>query len=110
MDARKITRRIFQRHARYFDPAKVKEDQVERLVARLIARSSLDPPAARAGPADAPFAEDLNRVSEAELVRAKRLMDEDFTKTLKRPGDEGYVYDKEVDFDEPGDSDGSWDD
>ena len=30
--------------------------------------------------------------------------------SLKRPGDEGYEYDKQVDFEPAGDSDGSWDD
>ena len=43
---------------------------------------------------------DLNKVSEEENQRAKALMEQDFQKNAKKPGDEGYVYDKQVDFGE----------
>lgn len=70
---------------------------------------------------------DLNTVSERDLyvpplvtrsipsrlrptrrVKAKALMDEDYKKNIVSRGDEGYVYDKEVDFGDA-ESDASWD-
>ena len=53
---------------------------------------------------------DLNKVSEFRLKAAKLEMDVGFSESLKRPGDEGNEYDKQVDFEPAGDSDGSWDD
>ena len=53
---------------------------------------------------------DLNKVSEFRLKAAKLEMDVGFSESLKRPGDAGYEYDKQVDFEPAGDSDGSWDD
>ena len=54
---------------------------------------------------------DLNKVSQFQLAMAKRQMDEDFIKNRLKPGDEGYVHDKQVEFDEEEmDSDNSWDD
>ena len=50
------------------------------------------------------------QVSEFRLKAAKLEMDVGFSESLKRPGDEGYEYDKQVDFEPAGDSDGSWDD
>ena len=66
------------------------------------------PPPARAPPAREDV--DLNKVSEFRLKAAKLEMDVGFSQSLKRPGDEGYEYDKQVDFEPAGDSDGSWDD
>ncbi|KAK3096299.1 hypothetical protein FSP39_025462 [Pinctada imbricata] len=43
--------------------------------------------------------EDLNKVDQEVLQRKKSIMEETFEKNVKRPGDPGYVYDVEVDFD-----------
>ncbi|KAG2452597.1 hypothetical protein HYH02_002834 [Chlamydomonas schloesseri] len=52
---------------------------------------------------------DLNRVSELELKMAKQAMEEDFRKNQLRPGDPGYVYDKQVEF-TPAKEANDWDD
>ena len=137
MDAEKITRKVFARHPRYFDPEKVKHNQVKKLVERLISRAAEPPssslttttkPAAAAAATLAPkpfpgqpgFRRagdekllsgdvDLNTVSERDLVHAKSLMDQDFNRHLVKNGDDGYVYDKEVEFGDA-ESDCDWDD
>ena len=68
------------------------------------------PVVAAPAPAAAREEVDLNKVSEFRLKAAKLEMDVGFSQSLKRPGDEGYEYDKQVDFEPAGDSDGSWDD
>ena len=54
---------------------------------------------------------DLNKVSEGDLDRAKKNMNNAFLKNRIRPGDEGYEFDKRVEFsvDEAAGSDCSWD-
>ena len=42
--------------------------------------------------------EDLNRVSDEELARRKAEMDLGYEANRLKPGDEGYVYNKEVEF------------
>ena len=54
--------------------------------------------------------EDLNKISVEELQRKKELMSEAFNKSLLRPGDAGYIYDKEVQFEPPPDAQSLWDD
>ena len=44
--------------------------------------------------------EDLNKVDEEALRRKKSLMENTFEKHQTKPGDEDYVYDKEVEFGE----------
>ncbi|GLI58883.1 hypothetical protein VaNZ11_000652 [Volvox africanus] len=44
---------------------------------------------------------DLNKVTEVELKLAKQAMEEDFKKNQLRPGDPGYVYDKQEEFGPP---------
>ena len=53
---------------------------------------------------------DLQTVAEAEVAKAKGVMDKGYEAHRLRPGDEGYVYDKQVDFGEPEDSSNDWDD
>jgi hypothetical protein len=48
-----------------------------------------------------------NAVSAEELAIVKEQMDEDFQANQLKPGDDGFVYDKRVDF-EP-DEDNDWD-
>jgi hypothetical protein len=45
---------------------------------------------------EAPLPEDLNRVSPGELQAAKAQMEQVFAKHQLRPGDAGYVYDKQA--------------
>jgi hypothetical protein len=125
-----VANRLYRDHPRFFDRAKVEFGQTLKLVRKLIdnagAASPLassvasevpspmaspvapSPPPARAPPAREEV--DLNKVSEFRLKAAKLEMDVGFSQSLKRPGDAGYEYDKQVDFEAPGDSDGSWDD
>lgn len=46
--------------------------------------------------------EDLNKVDDETLKRKKAIMDESFNKNRKQIGDEGFVYDVEVDFEGAG--------
>ena len=125
-----VANRLYRDHPRFFDRAKVEFGQTLKLVRKLIdnagAASPLassvasevpspmaspvapSPPPARAPPAREEV--DLNKVSEFRLKAAKLEMDVGFSQSLKRPGDAGYEYDKQVDFEPAGDSDGSWDD
>lgn len=60
-------------------------------------RSNGDSSTTSASPPDIP--EDLNRVSEEELKRAKEAMNATFEAHALKPGDPGYVHDKVVIFD-----------
>jgi len=120
-----VANKLYRSHPRFFDRAKVEFGQTLKLVRKLIdnagaaspvassVASSMASPVAsppRAAPPPAREEVDLNKVSEFRLKAAKLEMDVGFAQTLKRPGDEGYEYDKQVDFEPAGDSDGSWDD
>ena len=52
--------------------------------------------------------EDLNKLDDHELNRRKADMDKEFEKNRIRPGDEDFVYDKEVEFNE-GKIESGWD-
>lgn len=43
---------------------------------------------------------DLNKVSDEVLKQKKKEMDQQFEQNQLKPGDEGYKYDKEIDFDD----------
>ena len=43
--------------------------------------------------------DDLNKVSDDILKQKKKEMDKDFEQNQLKPGDEGYEYDKEINFD-----------
>ena len=120
-----VANKLYRTHPRFFDRTKVEFGQTLKLVRKLInnagaaspvassVASSMASPVAsppRAAPPPAREEVDLNKVSEFRLKAAKLEMDVGFAQTLKRPGDEGYEYDKQVDFEPAGDSDGSWDD
>ena len=120
-----VANKLYRTHPRFFDRAKVEFGQTLKLVRKLIdgagaaspvassVASSMASPVAsppRAAPPPALEEVDLNKVSEFRLKAAKLEMDVGFSESLKRPGDEGYEYDKQVDFEPAGDSDGSWDD
>ena len=53
--------------------------------------------------------EDLNNLDDYELDKRKAEMDKDFEKNRIKPGDEDFVYDKEVEFNE-GKMESGWDD
>ena len=120
-----VANKLYRSHPRFFDRAKVEFGQTLKLVRKLIdgagaaspvassVASSMASPVAsppRAAPPPAREEVDLNKVSEFRLKAAKLEMDVGFSESLKRPGDAGYEYDKQVDFEPAGDSDGSWDD
>ena len=120
-----VANKLYRTHPRFFDRTKVEFGQTLKLVRKLInnagaaspvassVASSMASPVAsppRAAPPPAREEIDLNKVSEFRLKAAKLEMDVGFSESLKRPGDEGYEYDKQVDFEPAGDSDGSWDD
>ena len=129
-DAYAVANKLYRNHPRFFDRAKVEFGQTLKLVRKLIDNAGAaspmassvasevpspmaspvapSPPPARAPPAREDV--DLNKVSEFRLKAAKLEMDVGFSQSLKRPGDDGYEYDKQVDFEPAGDSDGSWDD
>lgn len=52
--------------------------------------------------------EDLNKLSDSELNKKKAEMDQVFEQHRVRPGDEGFQYDVEVDF-ENGKNVSGWD-
>ena len=54
--------------------------------------------------------EDLNKLGDHELNQRKAAMDIDFEKHRLKPGDDGFEYDKEVDFDDVGKIESGWDD
>ena len=120
-----VANKLYRSHPRFFDRTKVEFGQTLKLVRKLIdnagaaspvassVASSMASPVASPPRAALPPAReevDLNKVSEFRLKAAKLEMDVGFSESLKRPGDEGYEYDKQVDFEPAGDSDGSWDD
>ena len=120
-----VANKLYRSHPRFFDRAKVEFGQTLKLVRKLIDNAGAASPVAssvsssmaspvrsppRAAPPPAREELDLNKVSEFRLKAAKLEMDVGFSESLKRPGDEGYEYDKQVDFEPAGDSDGSWDD
>ena len=41
---------------------------------------------------------DLNKMSDFQLDRHKKNMETDFKKNALKPGDEGFEYDKRIDF------------
>lgn len=53
--------------------------------------------------------EDLNKVDDEYLARKKAEMDAQFTANQLNPGDEGYVYDKEIEFDNGPKIESGWD-
>lgn len=53
--------------------------------------------------------EDLNKATDEHLAKRKEEMDILFDSNCLKPGDEGYVYDKEVDFDVGPKMESGWD-
>ena len=53
--------------------------------------------------------EDLNKATDEYLEKKKEEMNIVFESNRVKPGDEGYVYDKEVDFDDGPKMESGWD-
>ena len=53
--------------------------------------------------------EDLNKVSDEYLAKKKEEMNLLFETNCLKPGDVGYIYDKEVDFDNEPKMESGWD-
>ena len=53
--------------------------------------------------------EDLNKATDEQLAKKKEEMDVLFESNCLKPGDEGYEYDKEVDFDVGQKMESGWD-
>ena len=117
-----VANKLYRTHPRFFDRAKVEFGQTLKLVRKLIDNAGAASPVAssvasaspvvsppRAAPPPAREEVDLNKVSEFRLKAAKLEMDVGFAQTLKRPGDDGYEYDKSVEF-EDAEEDCDWDD
>ena len=52
---------------------------------------------------------DLNKLSDSELEKHKAAMEVLFEANRKRPDDDGFVYDVEVDFNKEGRMESGWD-
>ena len=113
VSASRVTSKLMKQFEDVLGPNKVDEKQVLGLVEILLSK---DPPEksqveatapgvgkenkkTRIVKDDDPFG-DLNKVTEEENQKAKELMDLGFQEKALRPGDDGYVYDKQVDFGE----------
>jgi hypothetical protein len=113
VSASRVTSKLMRQFEDVLGPDKVDEEQVLGLVEVLLSK---DPPEksqveatapcagkenrkTKAANDDEPFG-DLNKASEEENQKAKELMNKGFQEKALRPGDEGYVYDKQVDFGE----------
>ena len=53
--------------------------------------------------------EDLNKVDDEYLASKKAEMDAQFNANQLKPGDEGYIYDKEIEFDNGPRIESGWD-
>ncbi|XP_068216185.1 centrosomal protein of 19 kDa-like [Palaemon carinicauda] len=53
--------------------------------------------------------QDLNKVSEEELAKKKKIMENSFEKNQVKPGDPDYKYDKQVDFSCDDKAEAGWD-
>ena len=53
--------------------------------------------------------EDMNKLDDMELNKRKALMNEEFEANRVKPGDQEFLYDKEVEFD-AGKMESGWDD
>ena len=89
--------------SKLFDGEEISEVQVRTLLNRILNNENDD------APATMKYADqDLNKLDDESLNRVKADMQKDFNKNALRPGEEGFVYDKQIDFGS-GDEDASWD-
>lgn len=53
--------------------------------------------------------EDLNKLDDDKLKERKAAMDIDFERNRIKPGDEDFMYDKEIEFPDTGKIESGWD-
>jgi hypothetical protein len=116
-DPKKVAAKLMKQFMDILGKDKVNEDQVLELVELLLSKKDSHVnggsiPARRTentAPMDTGVNVfgDLNKVSEEENMRAKAIMEEDFKKNAKKPGDDGYIHDKRVEFEASEEND--WD-
>ena len=75
------------RHSVYLGHTKITDQQLTGLITRL--QQNMNPELSKI---------DLNKLTPEEVQQYKKKMDVQFNKNQINPGDEGYVYDKRVDF------------
>ncbi|KAL3672133.1 hypothetical protein V7S43_002796 [Phytophthora oleae] len=97
-----VVNSIMRQHADVVGDSKVPSAQLVRLVRKLVEHQTA---------AQAPILPqaDYNRVSETQLKQAKQKMDLVFEQNIIRPDQQGYQYDKPVEF-QPGTETSDWDD
>eukprot|EP00562_Extubocellulus_spinifer_P034745 CAMPEP_0178700764 /NCGR_PEP_ID=MMETSP0699-20121125/11868_1 /TAXON_ID=265572 /ORGANISM="Extubocellulus spinifer, Strain CCMP396" /LENGTH=150 /DNA_ID=CAMNT_0020347161 /DNA_START=193 /DNA_END=645 /DNA_ORIENTATION=- len=95
-----VAKMLMDKFPAYFS-SNVPFDQVCRMVGKIFSSSISSAPVLK-------DVGDLNSVPPDVLNSAKQQMDVVFNAAVVKPGDEGYEYDKKVDFEEPAD-DCSWD-
>ncbi|XP_045618915.1 centrosomal protein of 19 kDa-like [Procambarus clarkii] len=70
---------------------------VEEAVANLTKEYSVDPN------------QDLNKLDDEQLAKKKKVMNSSFEKNQLKPGDPGYEYDRQVEFDTSDKVEAGWD-
>ena len=92
------------RHKKYLE--NIKQSQVEKLLQIIQERLkglSLDEALDKVkGERSIDPEEDLNRLDDDALDKKKKVMDETFQQNRKKPGDQDFEYDVEVDFEKEG--------
>ncbi|KAE8907587.1 hypothetical protein PF002_g44 [Phytophthora fragariae] len=88
---------IIKQHEEVVGGSKVSSTQLVRLVRMLVDHQHIS---SESAPSPAPMLPqaDYNRVSETQLKQVKHKMDLVFEQNIIRPDQEGYQYDKQVDF------------
>jgi hypothetical protein len=87
-----MVQRLHAEHPHHLSADLVSSSQLHSLMMRLLA--------AQSRPSSSILALDLNKVEPHVLVAAKEEMSLSFNAKLLRPGDVGYEYDKQVEFEE----------
>ncbi|GHP08489.1 centrosomal protein of 19 kDa [Pycnococcus provasolii] len=101
-----LTQKILRSLPKKLDLATVKSEQVQRLVQRLVDKCRGNTTTTAVVNASV----DYNKLGDDDVAAVKKAMDVDFEKNRKRPGDEDFVYDVQVEFDPTDDLGNSWDD
>ncbi|KAG6619950.1 molybdenum cofactor synthesis protein 2 large subunit [Phytophthora cinnamomi] len=88
---------IIKQHKEVVGDSKVPPSQLVRLVRKLVDHQRT-PSEVVPSPAPTLPQADYNRVSETQLKQVKQKMDLVFEQNIVRPDQEGYQYDKQVEF------------
>mmetsp|Transcript_7086 Transcript_7086/g.8166 ORF Transcript_7086/g.8166 Transcript_7086/m.8166 type:complete len:180 (+) Transcript_7086:307-846(+) len=104
-DVDRLTLKVIRSFPRALDPATVNREQVRRLVQRLVDRANRGAESLNLDDPDL----DLNKVTVEQLKQAKAEMDNVFLKNQLLPGQKGFEYNVEKEF-EVVEGPGDWDD